>query len=623
VQVRASREVANGKALLLQHASAGSRSGAVWDNLDQNNDGRIEMGELRSGLRRMLQSESNEAVAEAADFIMEALDTDKDGHISKTEWNADSSAAPPDSPEEIERAMSSLNINMTQLREVILYAFDRFDLNGDGRIDLKEFCSASQLMGLEMGDKEARIVFCYLSDDGETILSEDFRNKGWDTWSEAVTKAMTKQYAKKGLARLQYVFTCARTILTEDHTPKDKFQQICSLLGSQSETLFEGLELVFDLTGLWIAFAGVRNELACFPNCKDEIDFGSLAPFMFFMYICTRDITKHIKEATRADLDESTALAYSRVFKPAGMSVDSFLLLNEQANAAWREVRKGEAMVVNNDDATLFLVVRGAVEVLHKGPLAFRDDLAVLGPGSFVGALSFLAEREEASASGSTSAEHGGFVASEDSLLLTWSASRLRQFLSCDEEIQGRFRGIVAQSLVAGVGHMKQVLQQRAGEHKELFEMLTRCIQKKFNTERATMWIYRQEEDELWTILLGNQVSDFFLSVRAKGGSLAAAAFCEDRILVVPDCYADPRFNSQVDVRTGFTTRNMLCSPVNDHDSKAPIAVLQVINKLDRNARRCDFSQEDLRAAKELSWTLSPVIKKLFLRYRHRKNSLG
>ncbi|XP_031757890.1 cAMP and cAMP-inhibited cGMP 3',5'-cyclic phosphodiesterase 10A isoform X3 [Xenopus tropicalis] len=58
-------------------------------------------------------------------------------------------------------------------------------------------------------------------------------------------------------------------------------------------------------------------------------------------------------------------------------------------------------------------------------------------------------------------------------------------------------------------------------------------------------------------------------------------------VLNIPDAYADPRFNREVDVYTGYTTRNILCMPIVIRGSV--IGVVQMVNKLSGSA----FSKTD------------------------------
>ncbi|XP_064411241.1 cAMP and cAMP-inhibited cGMP 3',5'-cyclic phosphodiesterase 10A [Latimeria chalumnae] len=53
-------------------------------------------------------------------------------------------------------------------------------------------------------------------------------------------------------------------------------------------------------------------------------------------------------------------------------------------------------------------------------------------------------------------------------------------------------------------------------------------------------------------------------------------------VLNIPDAYADPRFNREVDLYTGYTTRNILCMPIVSRGTV--IGVVQMLNKLSGSA---------------------------------------
>ncbi|KAM5284673.1 cAMP and cAMP-inhibited cGMP 3',5'-cyclic phosphodiesterase 10A isoform 2-T3 [Hipposideros larvatus] len=58
-------------------------------------------------------------------------------------------------------------------------------------------------------------------------------------------------------------------------------------------------------------------------------------------------------------------------------------------------------------------------------------------------------------------------------------------------------------------------------------------------------------------------------------------------VLNIPDAYADPRFNREVDLYTGYTTRNILCMPIVSRGRV--IGVVQMVNKITGSA----FSKTD------------------------------
>ncbi len=65
-----------------------------------------------------------------------------------------------------------------------------------------------------------------------------------------------------------------------------------------------------------------------------------------------------------------------------------------------------------------------------------------------------------------------------------------------------------------------------------------------------------------------------------SGVGLVGACARNRRIINVPDCYSDPRFDPGVDKSTGYHTRCMLTLPLIDHKDVL-VGVMQVLNKKD------------------------------------------
>lgn len=94
------------------------------------------------------------------------------------------------------------------------------------------------------------------------------------------------------------------------------------------------------------------------------------------------------------------------------------------------------------------------------------------------------------------------------------------------------------------------------------------------NAERGSVWLHEPATDEL--VL---RVATGIAPIRVPSGSgLVGACARERRIINVPDCYADPRFDPGVDRASGFRTRSMLTLPLVDHHD-ALVGVMQVLNK--------------------------------------------
>jgi phosphoserine phosphatase len=96
------------------------------------------------------------------------------------------------------------------------------------------------------------------------------------------------------------------------------------------------------------------------------------------------------------------------------------------------------------------------------------------------------------------------------------------------------------------------------------------------HAERGSVWLYDAATNEL--VL---EVATGIRPVRVPSGSgLVGACARERRIINVPDCYADPRFDPSVDKASGYRTRCMLTLPLVDHKDVL-VGVMQVLNKAD------------------------------------------
>lgn len=94
------------------------------------------------------------------------------------------------------------------------------------------------------------------------------------------------------------------------------------------------------------------------------------------------------------------------------------------------------------------------------------------------------------------------------------------------------------------------------------------------DAERSTLFIHDPATDELWSRVA--EGADAFRIPSHAG--IAGESFTAGEVLNIPDAYADPRFNQEVDRRTGFRTRSILCMPLANKLGER-IAVMQVLNK--------------------------------------------
>ena len=96
------------------------------------------------------------------------------------------------------------------------------------------------------------------------------------------------------------------------------------------------------------------------------------------------------------------------------------------------------------------------------------------------------------------------------------------------------------------------------------------------DAERGSLFLFDPEHDELYSRVSGGAT---VREIRFRGNAgIAGECFTSGTPINIPDAYADARFNPDVDKRTGYTTRNMLCMPVTTQHGNR-VGVMQVLNK--------------------------------------------
>jgi len=120
------------------------------------------------------------------------------------------------------------------------------------------------------------------------------------------------------------------------------------------------------------------------------------------------------------------------------------------------------------------------------------------------------------------------------------------------------------------------------------------------DAERSTLFIYDAATNELWS-KVAEGTGETQIRIPAKAG-IAGAAFTSGEVLNVPDAYAHPLFNPEIDRQSGFRTRNLLNVPVIDRAGEH-LGVVQVLNK-----RGGPFTNSDIRRLKAFSAEIAVAI---------------
>ena len=110
----------------------------------------------------------------------------------------------------------------------------------------------------------------------------------------------------------------------------------------------------------------------------------------------------------------------------------------------------------------------------------------------------------------------------------------------------------------------------------ELLHIILQLTTRQTGAERGTVFLVDHERNEIWSLIgLGLDQHEIRLpSTRGIAGWVAQ----HGETVNLADAYADPRFESEVDLRLGFRTRSLLCIPILNK-ANATIGVLQLLNK--------------------------------------------
>ena len=126
--------------------------------------------------------------------------------------------------------------------------------------------------------------------------------------------------------------------------------------------------------------------------------------------------------------------------------------------------------------------------------------------------------------------------------------------------------------------HLAENLQT----HLELDKLLLTTMEevaKILNADRCTVFLLDENKNELWSIVAmgiekGKEIR--FPADKGISGHVATTG----QVLNIPDAYKDPRFNPDIDKKTGYKTENMLTMPLSNAEGHI-LGVFQVLNKKD------------------------------------------
>ena len=121
---------------------------------------------------------------------------------------------------------------------------------------------------------------------------------------------------------------------------------------------------------------------------------------------------------------------------------------------------------------------------------------------------------------------------------------------------------------------------------ERLLKLIVQAASRVVEADRCSLFLLDHERGELWS-KVAQGVSMKEIRIPMDRG-IAGAAATSNKNINIPDAYADPRFNQEVDKQTGYRTKTILCVPMRSVEGGV-VGVLQALNKLDAKP----FTPED------------------------------
>ncbi|MBI5474338.1 MAG: GAF domain-containing protein, partial [Ignavibacteriae bacterium] len=237
----------------------------------------------------------------------------------------------------------------------------------------------------------------------------------------------------------------------------------------------------------------------------------------------------------------------------------------------------------------LYLILAGKVHIKKYTKYGSESLLGVLHERDFFGELSLIggfprSARAEAAADchiARLSFDHYRSLLDESRSfaqnLLQHLALRLRtmdQMFVSELERHARAFGSQVEKLHRLVEASKVV--NSTIESDKLLELILSAATESIHADRGTLYLIDAATGELWSkIANGKNLVEIRLPM---GKGLAGYVAKTGETINIVDAYKDPRFNPEIDRRSGYKTRNVLCMPLRDKEGRI-VGVFQLLNK--------------------------------------------
>lgn len=279
--------------------------------------------------------------------------------------------------------------------------------------------------------------------------------------------------------------------------------------------------------------------------------------------------------------------------------VDEKIVKRHRAGFTARSYKAGEVIFDEySRGRELYLLHSGRVRIKKYTKFGIESLLAVLHPNDFFGELSVVDGLPR-----SARAE-----AMDDCTLTALAPATFRRLVSQSEQFALNLMNTLTvrlrtmdQTFVLELGRNALAAKSKVDRLQRLIEatkivnsaldldallgLILDAATQGIDADRGTLYLVDREKSELWSkTVQGTSMGDIRLPI---GKGLAGYVAKTGETVNIADAYKDPRFNPEIDRRSGYKTRNVLCMPLRNKDGGI-VGVFQLLNK-----REGSFGSDD------------------------------
>ena len=237
----------------------------------------------------------------------------------------------------------------------------------------------------------------------------------------------------------------------------------------------------------------------------------------------------------------------------------------------------------------LYLILEGKVKISKVTKSGMETQLAILGKDNFFGEMELIEDQERSArttalentvVAGIAGHDFDNLIKTNHIVTLNLLKAISKRLRATDEIIVEELEKTLEASRVQ-VEKLNLLIDAAKTVNStldldRLLDVILEAAIKSIAADRGTLYLVDELKSEIWSkALRGTEVIEIRLPI---GKGLSGYVAKTGETINIPDAHNDPRWNPDVDKRSGYRTNNMLCMPMQNRDGKI-IGVFQMLNK--------------------------------------------